>query len=95
MKYMTRSRKKCFWTLSKPWDKFKESSFRRKTKLHITEIEREIQFNPDKDFEESLEYRKMGDWGTKIGLEYESIKEGSDVWTEEEQIKHREEGRRK
>ena len=92
---MSRSRKKCFWTISKAWDRFKERRYRKRVKEAIHEVEKEIRVDPDADFEEAIDHKKMGSWGTKIGLEYDSIKEGKDVWPEDEQIKHLEEGRRK
>jgi len=41
--------------------------FRRKVKKELRNIEKEIPFNPDKDFEEALEFHKMGGYGTRLG----------------------------
>jgi len=62
---MSRSRKAPYITISKTWNKFKEKMFRRKVKKELRNIEKEIPFNPDKDFEETLEFHKMGGWGTR------------------------------
>ena len=95
---MTRSRKKCFWTISKAWDRFKERRFRKKTKQMVHELEKELVVNPDADFEEALNHKKMGEWGTKIGMEFDSCNERGHPkysMTEEELKKIKEEGRRK
>lgn len=61
---MTRSTKKPYTTISKPWDGHRERSFR-------AEVKQECQsctFDPDRDFDEAqLQYKKKGDWGTKFG----------------------------
>ena len=66
---MTRSRKKPHATISTAWSKFKERMFRRRVKREIQKIEKEILFDPDRDFEESLDYSKMGSWGTRLGFD--------------------------
>jgi len=64
---MSRSRKKnAIYTISKAWDKFKEHTFRQKTKQFCQEAE----FDPDADWEEA-NYKKMGDWGTRCGFSLE------------------------
>lgn len=62
---MSRSRKKPFVTLTKAWDKFKEHKFRQKTKKQLKEME--IEWDADKDWEE-YNYKKMGEWGTRLGF---------------------------
>ena len=66
---MTRSRKKPHATISTAWGKFKERMFRRKVKREIQKIKKEIPFDPDRDFEESLDYGKMGNWVTRLGFD--------------------------
>ena len=80
---MTRSRKKPYTTVSKAWDKFKESMFRCKIKKELRNIEKEIPFNPDRDFEETLEYNKMGSWGTRFGWDIPP-QESDDTWMKED-----------
>ena len=79
---MTRSRKKPHINISKAWDKFKESMFRHKVKKELLNIEKEIPLNPDRDFEESLEYSKMGSWGTRLGWDVPP-QESDGTWMQE------------
>ena len=64
---MSRSRKQPWVTISKAWDKWKERGFRHRVKQRLREVE--IDFDPDEDFIELGEnYKKMGEYGTKIGF---------------------------
>ena len=61
---MSRSRKKPWVWISKAWDKHKESSYRRRTRDQL----REVEIDPDKDYEEYWSNKKLGDWGTRCGF---------------------------
>ena len=80
---MSRSRKKPFYTLTKAWDRFKEKMFRHKVRNNLRQVEQEIALNPDADFEASMEYKKMGDWGTRMGWDAKPI-ESDDTWMHED-----------
>jgi hypothetical protein len=75
---MSRSRKKPIVTISKAWDKFMEKAFRRKQKKQLREME--IEWDADKDWEE-MNYKKMGDYGTKLAYRFEPGPEWDD-WEE-------------
>jgi len=79
---MSRSRKKPYCVISKAWDKFKEHMFRRCVKQELKRVEKEIPFDPDADFEASLEYSKMGSWGTRMGWDVPPG-DGDDTWMRE------------
>jgi hypothetical protein len=80
---MSRSRKKPFIVLSKPWDKHKERGFRHRVKKACAEAA--IDFDPDKDFEEmSLNHKKVEhDYGTKLGFDVPPD-ESDDTWVHKE-----------
>lgn len=93
---MSRSRKKCFYTISKRCIDNVHSVARRKVKEALNKM------NPkDPEDDEYLisdaDVKELGleDWGTKMGLEFHNLKESGHVFTEEEMMEHREEGRRK
>lgn len=94
---MSRSRKKCFWTISKAWYNFKERVFRRRVREELHRVEIELKVDPDADFEASLNHKKMGDWGTKIGMEFDPCNEQGSPYgmTEQEMKEEQERGRRK
>ena len=83
---MSRSRKKPYYTISKAWDEFKERVFRRLVKAELHNIELEIAFDPDADFEASLEYQKMGDYGTRMGWDVKPA-DSDDTWMAEDYLK--------
>lgn len=83
---MSRSYKKPWVWISKRWDRFKESAFRRRMKGELRKIEIEIPFDPDADFEASMDYTKMGSWGTKCGW-YISPETSDDTWMKESYTK--------
>lgn len=77
---MSRSRKKPWCWLSKPWDKFKESALRRKVKNAC----REFKVDPDKDWEDLyLTNRTDADWGTGLGFD-RMPGDGDATWWHEE-----------
>lgn len=80
---MSRSRKKPITTLSKRWDHKQEKSYRRKVKEALREVEQEIPFDPDADFEAELSPKKLADFGTKMGWDVPPD-EGDDTWMHEE-----------
>lgn len=63
---MSRSRKYPMTTLSKKWDNDKERSYRRRIKQAVREVEQQIPFDPDADFEDSLK-KEGSEYGTKFG----------------------------
>ena len=61
---MSRSRKKtAMVTLSKAWNRFKEKSFRRRTRDQL----QGMIIDPDKDWEEA-NFKKLKGWGTRVGF---------------------------
>ena len=67
---MSRSVKKAFYTISKKWDGFKERRYRQRIKRELHAVEQEIAFDPDADFEASMDAGKIASLGTQLGLEY-------------------------
>ena len=82
---MSRSRKKPYYTISKAWSKFKEHMFRRHVKRELRKVEKEIPFDPDADFEVTLDHGKMGSWGTRIGWDTPPG-DGDDTWCHEDYV---------
>ena len=66
---MSRSRKKhAYVWITKKWQKWNESAFRRRIKRALHEVE--IDFDPDRDWEEAnIAHKKAGgEMGTKCGF---------------------------
>lgn len=80
---MSRSRKKPWATISKKWTKFKERAFRHKIKRACHEVE--IDFDPDRDFDELHQSHKHNsdEYGTKCGFEVPPD-ESDDTWVHKE-----------
>lgn len=76
---MSRSRRKHAWVwITKPWTKLMEHRFRGKVKRALRDIE--IDFDPDRDWEEAnLDNKKLGEWGTKCGFSVKPHPDDS-VW---------------
>ena len=78
---MSRSFKKPFVWISKRWTKYNERAFRRKNKMSCHEVE--IEFDPDKDWEDA---QVQGDYGTRCGWVCKPAESG-DTWMHEDYIK--------
>lgn len=67
---MSRSRKKPWEWITKPWDKYKESRLRGRVKRACRRAEIEQDFDPDRDWEElQATNKKVGEYGTRCGYE--------------------------
>jgi len=78
---MSRSYKKPFVWISKKWTRFQQRAFRRKTKMLCHDVE--IDFDPDKDWEEA---QIPGDYGTRCGWLVKPD-DGDDTWMHDDYIK--------
>lgn len=79
---MSRSRKKHAWVwLTKKWAKWHERAFRHRVKRALHEVE--IDFDPDRDWEEATLTAKQsgkGEYGTRCGFSVAPSEDELDVF---------------
>jgi len=62
---MSDSKKKPYQTISKRWTRQQEKAYRKRIKNTLADVEKEIPFDPDADFEADQQMR--GEYGTRMG----------------------------